>query len=463
MAQVLKASVFMKSLKTSVKRDAERLSRQLSVEFDTVCHNVRLTRDAVHSVDEVVEKDEAERLREEAESLLANVPQLIHLAAVRVVEEQNRDPRGWRDTVKGWEKFYEAMSVGQVVREISRPPSEALAFLNGIRKAIRGEPLPPIADQGSTTSIWAVSSPATEGAHESWAALCTRALNAFREKVGPSRYQLAKSKLPQVKVQSTAVHHVHEGLRAWCTARLTEVTPRTVKSQLDCMASALRDVLPKLQTPDMRELRGVMQPRVDDRQAMPVQAIRKALADVSARPSSKTVRAGYSGGASQFDAIAVEVLAVLGMRPRELIQAKSDALFSKTDVFGNQGLYLRIVDAKNKASEREIPLGDGTREAVNVARLREMLSWQDLNPRAPHGAVSSFGTRFRKIAGAYTLYQMRHAWKDVAVHCNVDFELRERLLGHRVPGVAAAYGSGIPLQQGLDALMTVRSKIFERN
>lgn len=457
-AKVLKASMFMKSLKTPVKRDAEKLSRQLSVEFDTICHEVRVKRDAVHAFDEIAERDAAQELRAEAESLLASVPQLIRLAAVRVIEEQRRDPRGWLDTVKRWESFYEAMKMGKVPNAAQRPALEAQAFLNGIRLVVQGKPLPPVAGQRADELI--DSTPTTVVALESWSALTVRALKAFSDKVGSSRYQLAQAKLPQVSVQSTAEHHVHEGLKAWCVTRLAEVKPRTVKSQLDCMVSALRCVMPKLQTPDMRELRGVMQPRVDDRQAMPVRAIRRALDALQARPASSKVRIDYGGGASQFDDIALEVLAVLGMRPRELIQAKSNAIFSKTDVFENTGWYLRIVDAKNEASEREIPLSDGLREAVSVSRLREMLAWQECNPRAPHGAVSSLGTRFRRITGTYTLYQMRHAWKDVAVHRNVDFELRERLLGHRVPGVASAYGSGIPLRQGLDALMSVRSEIF---
>lgn len=449
--------MFMKSLRTSVKRDAEKLSRQLSVEFDTICHEVRLKRDAVDALNEIVERDTAQELRAEADSLLSSVPQLIRLAAVRVIEEQKRDPRGWLATVKQWESFYEAMKRGQVPSGIQRPALEAQAFLNGIRMAIQGKPLPAVPEHAVDSSA---APPAPAAARESWAALCARALKGYKEDVSASRYKLAESKLPQVAVQSTAEHHVHEGLKAWCEARLKVVQPRTVSGQLDCMVSALRRVMPKLQRPVLRELKGVMQPRNGDRKSMPVQAIRETLAALKVRPASNRIRSGYGGGASQFDAIAVEVLAVLGMRPRELVQAKSNAICSKTDVFGQQGLFFRIVNGKNKASEREIPLSDGLREVVDVARLREMLAWQERNARTAHGAVSSLSTRFRGVTGTYTLYQMRHSWKDVAVHSNVDFELRERLLGHSVRGVAAVYGSGIPLRQGLDALTSVRSAIY---
>ncbi len=450
--------MFMKSLKTSVKRDAAKLSRQLSVEFDTVCHNTRLARDAVHTLDKRVDTDTAEKLRADAETLFANVPQLIRLAAIRVVEEQQRDPRGWMDTVRRWEDFYESMKVGQVVAEASRPPLEAQAILNGIRLAVQGHPLPSGPTQTSSASE--SSSSASDATGESWNALTVRALRAYKEKVSTARHQLAASKLVQVVVQSTAEHNVHEGLKTWCIARLAEVQPRTVKSQLDCMASALRCVMPKLRTPTLRELKGVMQPRSGDRKSMPVQSIRDAVKAFGERPASKKVRGDYGGGASQFDGIAIEALAVLGMRPRELVQARADALVSKTDLFGRQGLFFRIRNGKNKASERDIPLSDGSRDALSISRLREMLEWQEKHPRAPHGAVSSLSTRFRKMTKKHTLYQMRHSWKDVAVHAGIDFELRELILGHQVKGVAAVYGSGIPLREGLDAIEAVRSVIL---
>jgi len=185
----------MKSLKTSVKRDAEKLSRQLSVEFDAICHDVRMKRDAALALGEVVTPDASQKLRAEAESLLANVPQLIRLAAVRVIEEQKRDPAGWLDTVKQWQSFYEAMKVGQVPVEAQRPALEAQAYLNGIQLAIEGSPLPPLAIQSAGDTVEASTPPTSL---ESWSSLTQRALRAYMEKVGSSRYKLAKSKLPQV-------------------------------------------------------------------------------------------------------------------------------------------------------------------------------------------------------------------------------------------------------------------------
>jgi len=70
-----------------------------------------------------------------------------------------------------------------------------------------------------------------------------------------------------------------------------------------------------------------------------------------------------------------------------------------------------------------------------------MLVWQEKNQRTPHGALTSFSTRFRRLTGSHTPYQMRHTWKDLAVNVGVDFELRECILGHKVPGTEATSNS----------------------
>lgn len=459
-------AVHMQSLQTPVKREAERLSRRVSVEFDTICLEARSASEAVRLHEAAHEAVQVEvhagvPILSRADALLAKVPEMVRRAAVRVVEEQIRDPQGWSDTIRRWKDFYTSALTAPMPSPGPQTAIEAQAYLNGIELAEKGQPLTPEYVPHTTGNAAKPELILSEKQHETWQALCTRALNAYRHKVTPERHKLAQSKLPEVKVLGCCtVSDIQEGLREWANARLLEVQPRTVSGQLMCMVSALRCVLPKLSAPLLRQLKGVMQPRVGDRQSMPVQEIRAALQAFRNRLASAKVRKGYGGGASQFDAIAVEVLAVLGMRPRELIQARTNALVTKVDVLGEQGLFLRLVDGKNKASEREIPLNDGTREVVPVQRLREMLEWQEKNPRSIAGAVSSLGTRFKDMTKVYTLYQMRHSWKDLAVHANVDSELRERLMGHKVPGVAAVYGSGIPLSRGLDALFLIRGAIL---
>ena len=448
----------MQSLQTTVKRDAEKIARQVSVQFDTICDEALMANGVIQASGEV---NKAALVESNAavtpEEILARVPDLVRQAASRVVEEQVRNPTGWLEVVRKWQDLYEHIKAGKVIREIQIPAVEAQAVLNGFELVLQGKPVPSVESQRSSASYSGIKHASSA---VPWDSICVSALTLYAEKVGASRYQMAKKRLPEVIVTSSNESDIQAGLKAWCEKRLKDVKPRTVRTQLDCMLSALKCVLPKLQAPYLKELKGVMQPRLTDRKSMPVQAIRAAMRAIEIRPVRDKVRKDYGGGASQFDDIAIEALAVLGMRPRELIQANSNALLQKTDVFGNQGLYFRIALAKNKASEREVPLSDGKREVLNVARLREMLEWQEKNKRSLAGSVTSLNTRFKQVTGSYTLYQMRHTWKDLAVHSNVDYELRERILGHGVRGVAAIYGSGIPLLQGLDALLNVRSRIY---
>lgn len=475
-AKVLGKATYMQSLKTMVKGEAQKLSRVVSVQFDSICEEARRDHkfqlEIKHAEAVTAHSDEAKPVdsaastaiadtSRSADAILGRVPELIRLAATRVVEEQQRDPQGWQDTIRRWKDYYSSALTAPMPSPGPQTAIEAQACLNGIELAEKGLPLPPESATQSSPKQGPISSlSGSEANTETWSRLCDRALSEYLHKVAPQRYRLAKALLPKIKVRSVGESDIQDGLREWCNSRLLVIQPRSVKGQLDCMVSALRCVLPKLTAPLLRELQGVMQPRVGDRQSMPIREIRAALQAFKSRPVPVKVRNDYGGGASQFDAIAVEVLAVLGMRPRELIQARPNDLVTKTNVFGEDGVYLRIVDGKNKASEREIPISDGAREVLPVQRLREMLEWQERNKRSPHGAVSSLGTRFKKATGGGTLYQMRHSWKDIAVKAGIDSELRERLMGHKVPGVAAVYGSGIPLAGGLDAIEAVRSVIF---
>lgn len=454
---MLGKATHMQSLKTTVKREAERLSRSVSVQFDAICHEARLKHEAA-IVGETLAKSEGNASQEvHADAVLARIPELVRQAASRVIEEQKRNPKDWLNVVKGWQSFYEAMKAGTVPREAQRPAIEAQAFLNGIDLVIQGKPLPVyVSDAGESNTPGLVRE-----SGEPWGSVCRHALSVYRDRVGDARYKLAEKCLPEVKVLSNSLSHVEAGLLDWCRRRLNEVSPRTVKTQLDCMVSALRCVLPKLQVPRLRELQGVMQPRTDDRQSMPVQAIRAAINGFKNVPRPKTVRTDFAGGASQFDDVAITALAFLGLRPRELFSATTSAIVEKQDVFGTAGIYFCVAQGKNKSAERAIPIADDGAAILDVKRLIAMLDWQDKNPRSPHGAVTSFSTRFGRMTNGYTPYQMRHAWKDIAVHGGVDFELRERILGHRVKGVAAVYGSGIPLRQGLEALAKVKQAIMK--
>ncbi len=440
----------MKSLKTSNKREAERLSRALSVQFDSICLAARSAKAEPSSV--AIQTPSKDAASKSPEDVLAGIPSLVRQAACRLVEEQQRDPRGWADTARRWKDFYSAMLRGAVPSEIQRPAVEAKAILNALDSVIAGKPIPEAVEVRAPQSGPKVSC-------ESWESLVERALELYGHEVGRERHRMATLKLRQLRVEDTSAQGIHDVLSAWCSERLRRVSPRTVKTQLDSMVSCLRLVVPDLKPPRNRALKGVLQPRVGDRSSMPVDEIRKTIAVLQAKPKSTKVRAGYSGGASQFDATAVTVIACLGLRPRELFEARTASLIWKPDVRNRNGLWLRIAKGKNKNAEREIPISDGERSVLDVKALGELLAWLEKNNRSPSGLVSSLGSRFKKASG-YTPYQMRHTWSDIAREAIPDFELRETILGHKVAGVATIYGSGIPLVKGLAAIEKVREIVL---
>ena len=116
-ADAIGKQMFMQSLKTTVKRDAERLSRQVSVQFDTICREALIARDLVKiNVSSGLEGEGAltSNSKRAAEAILDGIPNLIRLAATQVVQEQQRNPAGWQDVVRRWRDFYEAMKLGRV-------------------------------------------------------------------------------------------------------------------------------------------------------------------------------------------------------------------------------------------------------------------------------------------------------------------------------------------------------------
>lgn len=451
----------MKSLRTHVKREAQRLARQVSVEFDSACEGaLRATQELCTQHDELTAGPYEEAIHPPGSSpqdILARLPKQVRLAAHRVIEEQQNNPSGWRERVMRWRDVYES----QIDRPMGYPGpaigAEAKAYVRGIDAVLNVESIPELVRE----SAHGAPLPTNEGQaqFESWEALRREALELYKHEVSEARFKIAERGLSELRVHGMSVGEIQKGLGAHSIERLKEVQPRTVRGEQDAILSALRKVLPDLKALPIRELKGVMQPRVGDKESMPVQSIRAALEALANKPCSPKVRKGYDGGASQFDYVAVQMLAYTGMRPAELLGANPTALVKKPDFRGVSGLYFRIQNGKNRSSERDVPLSDGVRSVVDVNALREMLRWLGQNPRSVRGLVSSLNTRFRKIAQGNTLYQMRHSWKDIAQHAGVDFEIRERILGHAVSGIAAVYGSGVPLIKGMDALVRVKHEI----
>lgn len=443
-AHAFSKGMFLCSLKTTDKQEATRLSRAVSVEFDKACASALAlqkptpasgTPTAAH----ISEQTEAskpdprlaipELVAKAVDTLLATPTEAYHRVqadtlAVLGLMERGEFPRG----VAGAEPLH---------------PIQAAA----VAKAI-ANPLRTICVEPSPTAAPAISPPLPATVD------IPLALARYREKVGDNRYRQISSALEPMALSGDA-EAVQQQLKEWAELRLQEVQPRTVKVTLTGLVSCLRCVLPNLKTPELRALRGVLEPKADDKQPATVATVRAIVHAAENRQS----RANDNVSA-RWDALVLRCLAILGCRPSELLEPDASVLMERQDVHGNRWTVLRIQQAKNKSSLRDIPLNA---DVLPLAQLRDFLTWRDATRLKVQASVNSLNMRLRNRylkdapdKEGVTTYSLRHTWAAITKSLNIDFEVRERLMGHKVPGMAAVYGEGIPMQKALDALGKVQ-------
>ena len=190
LVETIGRQMYMQSLQTPNKREAEQRARVVSVEFDTLCENLRAQIRVSSAVAEsrFSEQNNQKNIKA-AEQIFQQIPDLVRQAASRVVEEQQRNPREWLDTVGKWQSFYQAMLAGAVPQEAQMPAVEAQAILNGFEMAIQGNPPPasPATPQGN--GITRHSSLCTTA---DWNSLCNEAIVLYEQQVTKQRCRVAQ-------------------------------------------------------------------------------------------------------------------------------------------------------------------------------------------------------------------------------------------------------------------------------
>lgn len=447
-ARALGKATFLRSLKTTDKQEATRLSRAVSVEFDKACASA--LREATPTQGNPIAASESVRAgtteTRRPDPRLA-IPELVAKAMdtlLAVPTEEYHRARADTLAVLG------LMERGEFPRGVSGAepmhPVQAAAVAAAI-----ADPLHPIHAEPSSTVAPAISAPA----YLPVAVDVPRALALYREKVGDNRYRLVSSALEPIALTGDA-EAVQQQLKEWAEQRLQEVQPRTVKVTLTGLVSCLRCVLPDLKAPELRALRGVLEPRADDKQPATVATVRAIVH--AAENRQPRVNDNVS---AQWDALMLRCLAILGCRPSELLDPGASMLVDRQDVHGNRWTVLRIQKGKNKTSPRDIPLDD---VVLPLADLREFITWRDAAGLKVQASVNSLNMRLRSRylkdapdKDGVTTYSLRHTWAAIAKSLDIDFEVRERLMGHKVQGMAAVYGEGVPMQKALEALKVIRA------
>lgn len=451
-AKVLSKAVFMRSLQTHDKQEATKLSRAVSVEFDKVCASAlaaqKHTPDTSTSLDTHA-PDHTEAVRTGSPDPRLAIPSLVQQAVDSLLSypaDEYLQQREWRLAILG------LMERGKFPRGVagSEPlhPAQAAAVAAAIANPLQATCVAPSPTTAPAT-IPPVHLPVD----------IPRALALYREKVGINRYRQISSALKRMALIGTT-EAVQQQLKEWAERRLQEVQPRTVKVTLTGLVSCLRCVLPDLKSPELRALRGVLEPKADDKQSATVATVRAILHAAENRQSRVN-----DNVSARWDALVLRCLAILGCRPSELLTPGASVLTECQDIYDNRWTVLRIQQAKNKSSLRDIPINA---KVLPLTELREFLTWRDTTRLKVQASVNSLNMRLRSRylkdvpnKEGVTTYSLRHTWAAIAKSQDIDFEIRERLMGHKVPGMATVYGEGIPMRKALDAVEAIHSTLFQ--
>lgn len=451
-AQVLGKAMFMRSLQTPDKQKATKLSRAVSVEFDKVCASALAAQKhpaATSTGFNTPVPAHTETVSTGGSDPRLAIPSLVQQAVDALLSypaEEYHQQREWRLATLS------LMERGEFPRGVAGAeplhPIQAAAVAAAIANPLQATCVAP----SPTTA------PAT-GHPPGMPVDIPRALALYREKVGDNRYRQISSALKRMALSGDTTA-IQQQLKEWAEQRLQEVQPRTVKVTLTGLVSCLRSVLPDLKAPELRALRGVLEPKADDRQPATIATVQAIV-----RAAERRDPRANDNVSAQWDALVLRCLATLGCRPSELLKPDASVLIERQDVQGNRWTVLRIQQAKNKSSLRDIPLNANV---LPLAQLREFLAWRDATRLKVQASVNSLNMRLRSRylkdapdKDGITTYSLRHTWAAISKNMDIDFEVRERLLGHKVPGMATVYGEGIPIRKALDAVEAIHSILFQ--
>lgn len=161
--------------------------------------------------------------------------------------------------------------------------------------------------------------------------------------------------------------------------------------------------------------------------------------------------------------LAIKLLLALGCRKMELLAAQ----WSEIDLDG--GLW-RIPAARTKTGEsRELPLPKAAvkwlrelhiracdSEHVFPAR-RESKRFSHVSPDTLNAALKGLGHRLEH----FTVHDLRRTARSFMADLGVAFDVAEKILGHKLPGVAAVYDRGNSIERQRKALEKLATLIVE--
>lgn len=462
-AEALKRSEFVKALGTADPKEAARLARAVSVQFDNECEKaLRELAEAPATTSEAeLTVDARPSNAEVAKDVLSRLPGIIRQMTELVIAEQARNKAGWMDQIDWRRRALKEHIAGRMPSGINMHPLEARVALKAMEAAVRGEPLSfaaadepqPTEESRDTFAQRDNSASATLDQKKLDAALAEYAADkSHRRKELARRIALRALSLPCK--QSSAVAAISD----WCKQEL-EIgkRPSSVWTEASSVIALLKCVpgwhefsVPKVG--ELKQLKGAGKARRDAKAPMPVSVLHKVLRGLP----------GHLPRDGEYWHAAFLLCALYGLRPREILQAGPESLQSQADVFGNEQLVFRVGlnGAKNTSSERDLPVPPDLKPLFDLALSRGSCNSETARTRVER--LNRFVSAAQGPTEAkHTLYSVRHLFADIARACGYSDSDFGPLMGHKsMSGITAVYGGAGSLDNERGIFDSVRTKLF---
>ncbi|MFV3412238.1 DUF6538 domain-containing protein [Pseudomonas sp. NY15436] len=455
-AAIVGRAEFRKALGTADRKEADRLARQVSVEFDRICL------DALAQASQEAQSDAFNGAAETAprvtaEAILARLRAVVDVAtrsAIEALVPSQRHAPTWAAELEWRKAALLAIAEGQHPGAVDYNPAEAMAAHAALEALERGE-LPALAQPTPSPGAPAEApANAAEVLDMRTAGEFAEALDGYCSRVSAGRAGIVRSLAAKVlRWPSTPAGQVQRIMQFAEGKLAAGGKASSVHSQVAGLITVLRELpgwerisLPRNGTV-ARTVRQGGQLQADARDAMPVALVQEVLAGLDARGDT-------------VDAAAARLLVRYGLRPKELLQEGPEALAERIDILGKRELVFHagLSGAKNSASRRNLPVHSDDVELFKLV-LSAVGEPSEKRARARVKRLSdATRTLLKGKPGSLTLYSLRHTCADLLRAAGALREEVGGVLGHTAEGSKATsiYGGKAPLDRPRELLAKVR-------
>lgn len=447
---------FTKALGTSDPKEAARLARLVSVEFDRICKAAR-TQITSQVEEPSPSAPPAKTDAELAASLVDSIPQIMLTITQSVLANQVKNPDGAQADIAWRRKAAADHLEGRVPWGYAIPPLHVHAMLKALDLIDAGTPF----GMPATTSSTAPTNNQNQIETQAPETLTEQSLGVAIQEYSPGkshrRVELAKRCIRKCIQLPCSPAEAQASIAKWCASELGKKSESSVATELTAVISLLKLVpgwhdfsVPKNQ--GLRQLRGANRPKKSARSPVPVPLLQKAI---------KELPPHLPRGGDHWHA-ALILCSIYGFRPGELLQSGKESLINRTDTMGKTELVFRVgIDgAKNEASKRDVPV------PVELEPLFRLATRQGSSrPETTRTRVERLNRLFSNALGQQreniTLYSIRHTFADVARNCGYTETEFGPIMGHQQNrSITSIYGGNQALDKQREILSKVQAKIF---